>query len=124
MIALPDQGMLITQDLVYHAHAFVGEKAFDTWARALETYRDLGTARFFPDTAYQVVRNSTTECFTTFGCTRRILKGGKWRRFETRFFAAFPGYRDRLRVDHEMRFLFPPQNAAATLQTEYEHESD
>lgn len=29
MIALPDQGMLITQDLVYHARAFVGEKAFD-----------------------------------------------------------------------------------------------
>ena len=27
-------------------------------------------------------------------------------------------------VDHEMRFLFPSQNAAASLQTEHEHESD
>jgi glyoxylase-like metal-dependent hydrolase (beta-lactamase superfamily II) len=31
MIALPDQSILITQDLVYnHVHVFVGEKAFDT----------------------------------------------------------------------------------------------
>jgi glyoxylase-like metal-dependent hydrolase (beta-lactamase superfamily II) len=49
MIALPDQGILITQDLVYHhVHVFVGEKAFDTWTRALEAYREVGYAKILP----------------------------------------------------------------------------
>jgi hypothetical protein len=34
-----------------------------------------------------------------------------------RLFATFPDYGGRLMVEHEMRFLFPRQNAAASLQT-------
>jgi glyoxylase-like metal-dependent hydrolase (beta-lactamase superfamily II) len=42
MIGLPEQSLLITQDLVYNAvHVFIGEQAFDEWAAALKSYRAL-----------------------------------------------------------------------------------
>jgi hypothetical protein len=39
MVGLPEQRILITQDLVYnYVHAMVGEKAFDTWRTALDLF--------------------------------------------------------------------------------------
>ncbi len=42
----PDEGIIIVQDLVYHrAHAFVGERRFDTWRAALRYHRTLPARR-------------------------------------------------------------------------------
>src|SRR5262249_7773733 len=42
IMALPDAGVIIVQDLVYnHAHLFLGERQFEGWRKALKQYRDL-----------------------------------------------------------------------------------
>ena len=61
MIGLPDHDVLITQDLVYNkVHVFIGERAFDSWAAALERCRALSYGRTFPATVLRAVRSSTT----------------------------------------------------------------
>ena len=45
MVGLPEQKILITQDLVYHGvHVFIAEKAFDAWIAGLRHYKR-GAAR-------------------------------------------------------------------------------
>jgi hypothetical protein len=42
MIALPDDGILIAQDFLYHGvHVFLGERAFDTWIHMLQEFKML-----------------------------------------------------------------------------------
>src|SRR5262249_3142085 len=42
VVALPDAGAIIVQDLVYNrGHLFLGERRFNSWRLALEQYRGL-----------------------------------------------------------------------------------
>lgn len=42
MIGLPDQGILITQDMVYNKiHAYLGEQSFDEWLTDISFYQQL-----------------------------------------------------------------------------------
>jgi glyoxylase-like metal-dependent hydrolase (beta-lactamase superfamily II) len=119
MIALPDQGILITQDLVYHhVHVFVGEKAFDTWTRALEAYREVGYAKILPGHGLPGGPELYDEMLHYLSVVRdEYSKARDGEDLKRRLFAAFPDYGGQLMVEHEIRFLFPPQNAAASLQT-------
>ena len=119
MIALPDQGILITQDLVYHrVHVFVGEKAFETWARALEAYRELGYGKVLPGHGLPGGPELYDEMLHYLSVVRdEYSKARDGEDLKRRLFAAFPHYGGQLMVEHEIRFLFPPQNAAASLQT-------
>jgi glyoxylase-like metal-dependent hydrolase (beta-lactamase superfamily II) len=109
MIGLPDQRILITQDLIYNAvHAFIGEQAFDGWAVALKSYRALPYDRILPghgapggpelyDAMAQyltVARAALSEASDPDDLKRRLI-------------SAFPQFGGRTLLDHEMRFLFP-----------------
>src|ERR1700678_1985772 len=49
MVGLPEQKILITQDLVYHGvHVFIAEKAFDAWIEGLRHYKQLPFTRVLP----------------------------------------------------------------------------
>ena len=49
MIGLPEYGILFTQDLIYNnVHAFLGERAFDGWSAALDTYQKLAYEKVLP----------------------------------------------------------------------------
>ena len=49
MIAIPEHGIFITQDLLYHrVHAFVGELAFESWRNALAEFSRLGYGVLLP----------------------------------------------------------------------------
>ena len=119
VIALPDQGMLITQDLVYHrVHVFVGEKAFHTWVSAIEEYKKLGYERILPGHGAPGGPELYDGMLHYLSVVRdELLEAADGEDLKRRLFAAFPDYGGRLMVDHEMRFLFPQQNAAASLQT-------
>jgi glyoxylase-like metal-dependent hydrolase (beta-lactamase superfamily II) len=118
IIAFPDQRILITQDLVYHrVHCFVGEKAFDTWARALEAYRELGYGTILPGHGSPGGPELYDEMLHYLSVVRdEFSKAADGEDLKRRLFAAFPDYGGRLMVDHEMRFLFPQENAADSLQ--------
>jgi glyoxylase-like metal-dependent hydrolase (beta-lactamase superfamily II) len=109
MIGLPDLRILITQDLVYNAvHVFIGEKAFDSWAATLKSYRALPYDRILPGhrapggpelhaaMAYylSVVRAALSEASGPADLKQRLI-------------SAFPEFSGRALLDHEMRFLFP-----------------
>jgi glyoxylase-like metal-dependent hydrolase (beta-lactamase superfamily II) len=109
MLGLPDHGILITQDLVYHGvHVFVGEKAFASWACALQEFQKLSYERILPGHGapggpelydgmlhyLSVVRDEYAKAKDAADLKRRLV-------------AAFPEYGGQLMVDHEMRFLFP-----------------
>ncbi len=115
MVALPDQRMLITQDLVYHrVHVFVGEKAFDTWGSAIEAYKKLGYERVLPGHGAPGGPELYDGMLHYLSVVKEeFSKAEDGEDLKRRLFAAFPDYGGRLMVDHEMRFLFPQQKAAS-----------
>jgi glyoxylase-like metal-dependent hydrolase (beta-lactamase superfamily II) len=109
MIGLPDQRILITQDLIYNGvHAFIDEQAFDSWGAALNRYRALPYDRILPGHGapggaelygamahyLSVARAALIEASDPADLKRRLI-------------SAFPDFSGRALLDHEMRFLFP-----------------
>jgi glyoxylase-like metal-dependent hydrolase (beta-lactamase superfamily II) len=109
MIGMPGEGILITQDLVYHGvHVFVGEQAFDSWKLAIENISGLPYTRILPG------HGAPGDCRLYAGMLHYLAvmrhefaqsKDGT--DLKNRLTAAFPGYGGILMLDHEMRFLFP-----------------
>ena len=61
VIALPNAGAIIVQDLVYdRSHLFLGERAFDGWRAALRQYRELPYEIVLPGHGLPGGRRSTT----------------------------------------------------------------
>ncbi len=115
MIGLPDHGILIPQDLIYHgAHVFLGERAFDSWISALAKYQALPYQHILPGHGapagpelYDRMRHYLTTA-------RDLLSQSAGAPdFETRLIAVFPSHGGRVLIDHQRRFLFPPQRAKA-----------
>jgi len=113
MIALPDHEVLITQDLIYNrVHAFVGEKAFDTWSGAVEKYRKRSYERILPGHGAPGGPELYDGMLHYLSAVREeFSEAGDGEDLKRRLFAAFPDYEGRLMVDHEMRFLFPTINS-------------
>jgi len=115
MIALPDHGILITQDLVYHqVHVFVGEKAFDTWASAIREYRKRDFKQILPGHGAPGGPDLYDGMLHYLSVAREeFSKSQNGADLKRRLVAAFPDYGGLLMVDHEMHFLFPQQTTTA-----------
>jgi glyoxylase-like metal-dependent hydrolase (beta-lactamase superfamily II) len=109
MVGLPDQGILITQDLVYAGvHAFVGERAFDSWAAALGSAQALDYDAVLPG-------HGLPGGPELYGAMQRYLsaaqealeKSSTGAELKSQLITAFPSHRARALLDHQMRFLFP-----------------
>ncbi len=111
MVGLPEQKILITQDLVYHdVHVFIAEKAFDAWLAALRHYKQLPFTRVLPGHGAP----GGTELYDSmehYLATARELftrsKSGD--ELKARLIAAFPDFTGTAMLDHQKRFLFPPE---------------
>jgi glyoxylase-like metal-dependent hydrolase (beta-lactamase superfamily II) len=116
MIGLPDRGILITQDLLYSGvHVFVGEHAFESWATALQRTQALDYDTLLPG-------HGAPGGPELYGAMLQYLeaaqnayaKSNNGDELKTRMIAAFPHYRGRVLLDHQMRFLFPKPAQAIT----------
>jgi glyoxylase-like metal-dependent hydrolase (beta-lactamase superfamily II) len=112
LIGLPDHGILATQDLVYNrVHVFLGEKAFASWADALDKYQNLAYTRILPGHGapggpelfdamrhyLSVAREALSQANAPSDLKRRLI-------------AAFPDFEGHALLDHQMRFLFASRN--------------
>jgi glyoxylase-like metal-dependent hydrolase (beta-lactamase superfamily II) len=115
MVGFPDHGILITQDLVYHAvHVFIAERAFDTWGAALRKYQELPYEKLLPGHGapggpelYDAMLHYLS---IARGCLSQASDGDD---LKVRLIAAFPVFGGRVLLDHQKRFLFPSRPDAS-----------
>ena len=111
MVGLPEQKILITQDLVYHGvHVFIAEKAFDAWIAGLRHYKQLPFTRVLPGHGAP----GGTELYDSMehylATARELLTRSKsGDELKARLIAAFPDFTGTAMLDHQKRFLFPPE---------------
>ena len=109
MVGLPEQRILITQDLVYNrVHAMVGEKAFDTWRTNLEEEKNLPYDKVLPGPG----RPGSKELYDQMGrylsTARDVLaKSSDGEDMKAKMMHAFPDYGGIGMLDQQKRFLFP-----------------
>ena len=118
MIGLPDHGILITQDLIYNGvHVFMGERAFDSWAAALQRTQALNYDTLLPGHGEPGGPELYAAMSNYLGVAREELAASNnGAELKARLVAAFPDHRARELLDHQMRFLFPQAaNAASAL---------
>jgi glyoxylase-like metal-dependent hydrolase (beta-lactamase superfamily II) len=116
VVGLPDHGILATQDLIYNqVHVFLGEKAFASWADALDKYQKLAYTRILPG-------HGAPGGAELFDAMRHYLSAAQEALSQAddpadlkcRLIAAFPDSEGHALLDHQMRFLFPPRNQGTT----------
>lgn len=94
MIGLPEYGILFTQDLIYNnVHAFLGERAFDGWSAALDTYQKLAYEKVLQVTAHLEAQSSTTACSIIFQRLARFSGRPQMAMNESAPNRGFPGFR-------------------------------
>jgi glyoxylase-like metal-dependent hydrolase (beta-lactamase superfamily II) len=116
MVGLPDHGVLITQDLIYDkVHVFIGEHAFESWAAALQGTQALNYDTLLPGHGSPGGPELYGAMLHYLDTARDALaKSSTGAELKSRLIAAFPNYRGRVLLDHQMRFLFPkPIQSAA-----------
>jgi glyoxylase-like metal-dependent hydrolase (beta-lactamase superfamily II) len=123
MLGLPDQGILITQDLLYaQVHVFVAERAFDTWFQALRSYQAQSYTHLLPGHGSPGGPELYDSMLGYLVKVRDVLavahNGGD---LKTRLIAAFPNYGGRVLLDHQQRFLYPPKKVEPEEQRKTAH---
>jgi glyoxylase-like metal-dependent hydrolase (beta-lactamase superfamily II) len=108
VIAFPEAGAIIAQDLVYNrAHAFLGERDFDGWRAALRQYRDLPYGRVMPGHGVPGGKALYDEMIGYLDFAEDALKASAGATdFRLRMLDRFPGHGCHKVLDHELRFLF------------------
>jgi glyoxylase-like metal-dependent hydrolase (beta-lactamase superfamily II) len=109
VVGLPDHGILGTQDLIYNqVHVFIGEKAFASWADALDEYQKLAYTQILPGHGAP----GGTELFYDMRhylsvAQQALSQANDPADLKRRLIAAFPDFQGHALLDHQMRFLFP-----------------
>jgi glyoxylase-like metal-dependent hydrolase (beta-lactamase superfamily II) len=116
MVGLPDHRVLITQDLIYdRVHVFIGERAFESWAAALQSTGALDYDTLLPGHGSPGGSELYGAMLQYLDTARdAVSKSSTGAELKSRLIAAFPNYRGRVLLDHQMRFLFPKLFRAAT----------
>jgi glyoxylase-like metal-dependent hydrolase (beta-lactamase superfamily II) len=109
IVALPDAGAIIVQDLVYdRAHLFLGERQFEGWRTALRQHRDLPYDIVLPGhgTPGDKALYDTMIDYLDFA-EKALKQSTTAAEFKRRLLAHYPDYGGGNLVDHQLRFLFP-----------------
>jgi len=108
IVALPDAGAIIVQDLVYNqAHPFLAERRFDSWREALRQYRDLPYGVVLPGHGVPGGKTLYEEMANYLDVAEGALKDSTTAaEFKRRMIARFPDHGCGKVLDHELRFLF------------------
>ncbi len=109
-IAVPSEGMMITQDLVYNrVHLFLGEKRFSEWRQALVEFRALPFDKIFP--GHGLPGNASLYeaniAYLDFA-EKELALSSSGDEFKARLRKQYPTYGGLALLDHEQRFLFKP----------------
>jgi glyoxylase-like metal-dependent hydrolase (beta-lactamase superfamily II) len=114
VIGLPEHRILITQDLIYNGvHAFIGERAFDTWFTALQYFKTQPYDRILPGHGAPGGRELYDHIQNYLSTARELLtKSSDGDDLKARLIAAFPEFCGHPLLDHQKRFLFPSQKEA------------
>jgi glyoxylase-like metal-dependent hydrolase (beta-lactamase superfamily II) len=109
VVALPDVGAIIVQDLVYdRSHLFLGERDFDGWRAALRDYRALPYDIVLPGHGLPGGRKLYDQMINYLDYAEKELKSSASAPdFKRRILERFPDYGCRKVLDHQLRFLFP-----------------
>lgn len=110
---LPDEKVLIAQDLVYNkVHLFVGQRSmdgtqcFDGWIAALETFKKGGYEIVIPGHGVPTDSSVFDENIAYLKRMREIVATSTSENFVQRTLDAFPGYGLRSMTDMSAFFLF------------------
>ena len=109
MIGFPQQGILITQDLVYDGvHVFISERAFDTWLDGLQHYKAQTYEKILPGHGAPGGKELFDRMQHYLSTARDLLsEASDGDDLKARLIAAFPDFGGRALLDHQKRFLFP-----------------
>ena len=115
MIGFPEQGILITQDLIYNGvHVFISERAFDAWAAGLQHYQAQPYEKILPGHGAPGGKELFDRMQNYLSAARGLLsKASNGDDLKARLIAAFPDFGGRALLDHQKRFLFPRKEAKA-----------
>jgi glyoxylase-like metal-dependent hydrolase (beta-lactamase superfamily II) len=109
VVALPDEKILIAQDLIYNkVHLFLGEKNFEGWTSALNEYHALPYNRILPGHGVPggVELYGHMTDYLTFARTA-LANAPDGTTFINAMVQHYPTYGVRSLLEHEERFLFP-----------------
>src|SRR5262249_33936751 len=114
MLGLPEQGVLITQDLVYNrVHAMVGEKAFDSWTALLEEKKKLKYEKILPGHGAPGGKDLYGRMQDYLSVARDIYGlAADGEDMKRKMIHAFPDYGGVGMLDQQKRFLFPSGNCS------------
>jgi len=109
VIALPETGAIIVQDLVYNrAHLFLGERHFSSWRDAVRTYSQLPYGTILPGHGAPGGRELYDGMLEYLDFAEAALaQSPTAEEFKGRMLARFPDHGCRKVLEHELRFLFP-----------------
>lgn len=108
-IALPDQGVIITQDLVYNeVHLFVAERRFDTWAAAIEQYKQLPYDTVLPGHGAPGGKELYDQVLDYLAAAESAVEQATTgEQLKTTLTQRFPDYRGVILLDVQNMILFP-----------------
>jgi glyoxylase-like metal-dependent hydrolase (beta-lactamase superfamily II) len=109
VIALPESGAIIVQDLVYNrAHLFLGERNFVSWREAVRTYSPLPYATVLPGHGAPGGRELYDGMLEYLDFAEETLAAATTAvEFKERMRNRFPAHGCYKILEHELRFLFP-----------------
>lgn len=115
-IALPDQGVVITQDLVYNkVHLFVAERRFDTWAAAIERYKQLPYDTVLPGHGAPGGRDLYDQVLDYLAAAKpAVEQATTGEQLKTTLTQRFRDYRGAILLDVQNMILFPPAGFAGS----------
>lgn len=113
-IDLPDEKILIAQDLVYNkVHLFVGQRSqdgtmcFDGWIAALDKFDKLGYELVLPGHGIPTDSSVFQENIRNIEIMRGIVASSTGETFVKNTLEAFPGYGLKSMIEMSAFFLFP-----------------
>ncbi len=108
IVALPDAGAIIVQDLVYNrAHPFLGERHFDGWRSALRQHRELPYEVVLPGHGLPGDNALFGEMIEYLDVAEEALtRSTTALAFKQRMLERYPNYGGCKVLDHQLRFLF------------------
>lgn len=109
-IALPDQGVVITQDLVYNkVHLFVADRRFDTWAAVIEQHKQLPYDTILPGHGVPGGTELYDQVLDYLAAAKpAVEQATAGEQLKTTLTQRFPDHRGVSLLDIQNMYLFPP----------------
>ena len=108
VLALPDMGAILVQDLVYNrTHPFLGERRFEGWRAALQQCRDLPYDIVLPGHGLPGNKALYDTMIDYLSFAEGALElSATAAEFKQRLLERYPHYAGSKVLDHQLRFLF------------------